>query len=68
LELTTAGSFLQSRMYAAGVTCSHCHDPRSGGLHVAGNAVCAQCHAADRYDGPQHHFHPQRLRHLPGTA
>jgi len=24
------GSFLQSKMYAAGATCSDCHDPHTG--------------------------------------
>ncbi|MCM2310454.1 MAG: hypothetical protein NDI84_03540, partial [Steroidobacteraceae bacterium] len=30
-----------------------------------GNAVCAQCHAAAKYDAPQHHFHEQGT---PGAA
>src|SRR5262249_25329317 len=29
-EVYEYGSFLQSRMYQAGVTCSNCHDPHSG--------------------------------------
>jgi predicted CXXCH cytochrome family protein len=52
------GSFLQSPMYAAGVTCSNCHDPHSGKLRAAGNAVCGQCHLSATYDSPKHHFHP----------
>jgi tetratricopeptide (TPR) repeat protein len=56
-EVYVYGSFLQSRMYAAGVTCADCHDAHSGGLHHPGNALCARCHAADRFDTPQHHFH-----------
>jgi predicted CXXCH cytochrome family protein len=51
------GSFLQSRMYRRGVTCSDCHDPHAQSLRAPGNAVCAQCHAAARYDAAAHHFH-----------
>lgn len=58
-EVYEYGSFLQSRMYAAGVTCSNCHEPHSGQLRAEGNALCAQCHQAAHYDTPKHHFHPQ---------
>jgi len=51
------GSFSQSRMFHAGVTCSDCHEPHSSKLRAEGNAVCAQCHSADKYDSPAHHFH-----------
>jgi predicted CXXCH cytochrome family protein len=57
-EVYEYGSFLQSKMYQAGVTCSDCHDPHSARLRASGNAVCAQCHLPAKYDGPQHHFHP----------
>jgi predicted CXXCH cytochrome family protein len=57
-EVYVWGSFLQSRMYAAGVTCSDCHDAHTGKMRAEGNAVCTQCHAANRFDGSQHHFHP----------
>jgi predicted CXXCH cytochrome family protein len=56
-EVYEYGSFLQSRMYRAGVTCSDCHDPHSSRLRAQGNALCAQCHLSSTYDGPQHHFH-----------
>jgi predicted CXXCH cytochrome family protein len=56
-EVYEYGSFLQSRMYEAGVTCSDCHDPHSGRLRASGNAVCARCHASATYDTPKHHFH-----------
>jgi predicted CXXCH cytochrome family protein len=56
-EVYEYGSFLQSKMYQAGVTCSTCHDPHSARLRVQGNALCAQCHLPSTYDGPQHHFH-----------
>jgi tetratricopeptide (TPR) repeat protein len=52
------GSFLQSRMYRAGVTCSDCHDPHTQKLRAQGNALCATCHLAAKYDAPAHHHHP----------
>jgi tetratricopeptide (TPR) repeat protein len=58
-EVFTWGSFVQSRMHAAGVTCSDCHDPHGGKLLAPGNAVCAQCHLPAKYDSKEHHFHPQ---------
>ncbi len=44
-EVYNYGSFLQSKMYAAGVTCSNCHNPHSGVLgcratRSARNAIC----------------------------
>lgn len=56
-EVYTYGAFLQSRMYAAGVTCSDCHDPHTGTPRRPGNAVCGQCHAAAVYDTSAHHLH-----------
>ncbi len=56
-EVFTWGSFLQSRMHAAGVTCSDCHEPHAGTLRAPGNAVCTQCHAATAYDAATHHHH-----------
>ena len=61
-EVYEYGSFLQSRMAAAGVTCSDCHEPHGGELRGEANGVCAQCHLASEYDRPEHH------RHEPGTA
>ncbi|MBJ3778384.1 cytochrome c3 family protein [Acuticoccus mangrovi] len=67
-EVYVYGSFLQSKMYARGVTCLNCHDPHTATLRAPGNAVCVQCHnpvgnpafptlrPAD-YDSPAHHFH-----------
>ncbi len=57
-EVYVYGSFLQSRMYAAGVTCSDCHEPHSLALRAEGNALCAGCHRPEHYDAPAHHFHP----------
>jgi predicted CXXCH cytochrome family protein len=56
-EVFVYGSFLQSKMYAAGVVCSDCHDAHSAKLRAEGNALCGRCHRADVYDAPQHHFH-----------
>lgn len=59
-EVFVYGSFLQSRMYAAGVSCTDCHDPHSNKL-VTGddpNAVCAQCHAPAVFQATGHHGHP----------
>jgi predicted CXXCH cytochrome family protein len=61
-EVYKWGSFLQSKMYAKGVTCSDCHEPHSGKLRAQGNAVCAGCHLSARYDTAEHHHHP------PGSA
>ncbi len=74
-EVFIWGSFLQSRMHRAGVTCSDCHDPHTQKLRAPGNAVCAQCHLASKYDGKAHHFHPEGTRgaecancHMPATT
>ncbi len=57
-EVYVYGSFLQSRMYQAGVTCSDCHNPHSLNRVAEGNALCARCHLATVFDTPQHHNHP----------
>jgi len=56
-EVYTWGSFLESRMHAAGVVCSDCHEPHGQKLRAPGNQVCAQCHAPAKYDATAHHFH-----------
>jgi tetratricopeptide (TPR) repeat protein len=61
-EVYNYGSFLQSRMHAAGVTCSDCHEPHSLKLRAEGSGVCARCHAPAKYAAPAHH------RHAPGSA
>jgi Flp pilus assembly protein TadD len=57
-EVYEYGSFLQSKMHAAGVSCSDCHDPHD--LKVKGSAdrVCAGCHSPQKFDTPAHTFHP----------
>ena len=56
-EVYEYGSFVQSRMYAAGVTCSDCHDPHGLELRAEGNALCGRCHRAEVFDDPAHHGH-----------
>ena len=56
-EVYVYGSFLQSRMHAEGVTCSDCHEPHSGELHIEGNSLCIGCHDPGIYDLPAHHHH-----------
>jgi tetratricopeptide (TPR) repeat protein len=55
-EVYEYGSFVQSRMFAEGVTCSDCHDPHRPDLRAAGDAPCLRCHDA-RYASARHHFH-----------
>ncbi len=57
-EVYVYGSFVQSKMYQAGVVCSNCHEPHSNELRAPGNGVCAQCHKPASYDTPEHHHHP----------
>ena len=73
-EVYTTGSFMSSRMFAKGVTCSDCHEPHSGTLRATGNAVCSQCHLPASYDVPSHTLHSPRSRgaacaacHMPAT-
>ncbi len=68
-EVYVYGSYVQSKMYRAGVKCSNCHQPHSLKLRAEGNALCVQCHSptpnprfegliAKNYDSAEHHFHP----------
>jgi len=74
-EVYEYGSFLQSKMFHRGVTCSDCHDPHSAKLRATGSQVCARCHAFQKYETPAHHFHPAGSRgadcvncHMPTTT
>jgi predicted CXXCH cytochrome family protein len=55
-EVYNYGDFKQSKMFAAGVTCSDCHNPHSAKLRLKGEAVCLQCHA-DTYAEAGHTHH-----------
>ncbi|WP_080663503.1 tetratricopeptide repeat protein [Bradyrhizobium elkanii] len=56
-EVYNYGPFKQSKMFAAGVTCSDCHDPHAAKLRAPGDGVCLQCHASDKYEVTSHHHH-----------
>jgi predicted CXXCH cytochrome family protein len=49
--------FKQSRMFAAGVTCSDCHEPHSAKLRASADGVCLQCHGQEKYASVTHHHH-----------
>ena len=58
-EVYVYGSFLQSRMYQAGVSCSDCHDPHSARLRTNGEAseICSTCHLPAKFSSADHHRH-----------
>ena len=55
-EVYVYGSFLQSKMYGKGVTCTDCHNPHAANLITAPdrNGVCARCHLPARFGTPEH--------------
>jgi tetratricopeptide (TPR) repeat protein len=56
-ETYNYGPFKQSKMFAAGVTCSDCHEPHAATLRAPRGEVCAQCHAPETYAGAGHSHH-----------
>lgn len=65
-------SFLQSKMFSAGVKCSNCHNPHSGKLVLTANNLCIKCHQK-KYNEPSHTFHAANTAgseciscHMPG--
>ena len=58
-EVYNYGSFKQSRMFAAGVTCADCHEPHAAKLRVPGDGVCMQCHSSDKYATASHRHHEE---------
>ncbi|OCK54474.1 tetratricopeptide repeat protein [Bradyrhizobium sp. LMTR 3] len=56
-EVYNYGAFKQSKMFAAGVTCSDCHEPHAAKLRAEGDGVCLQCHASDKYKVASHTRH-----------
>src|SRR5262245_1963443 len=56
-EVYNYGSFKQSKMFAAGVTCSDCHEPQCGKLRAPADGVCTQCHASAKYAAVAHQRH-----------
>ncbi|GAB1623560.1 multiheme c-type cytochrome [Agarivorans albus] len=74
-EVYVWGSFQQSKMKHAGVSCSNCHNVHSGQLKLAEPALCAQCHVAAEYTPEKHSFHPADSEaamcsscHMPATT
>lgn len=56
------GSFVSSRMHAAGVVCLDCHDPHSARRLAPDNQLCLRCHSGAREGAPvilaaAHTFH-----------
>ncbi|KQV40565.1 MULTISPECIES: tetratricopeptide repeat protein [unclassified Rhizobium] len=70
-EVFEYGSFQQSKMARAGVTCFDCHRPHEGSVKAVGNALCTQCHTPEKqerftandpsghFDTPAHSHHPE---------
>ncbi|OKY25206.1 multiheme c-type cytochrome [Thalassotalea sp. PP2-459] len=56
-EVYVYGSFLQSKMYQAGVNCLDCHDAHTMKIKAKGNALCLQCHSTQVYQQPAHLIH-----------
>jgi tetratricopeptide (TPR) repeat protein len=58
-EVYVHGSFLQSKMYEKGVTCTDCHNPHSLKLNNNGNELCNTCHLSSKFDSLSHHHHKE---------
>ena len=58
-EVYVYNSFLQSKMYAKGVTCTDCHNPHTLKRKAQGDTVCYQCHTSKKYTSTKHHFHKE---------
>lgn len=56
-EVYVYNSFIQSKMFEEGVTCSDCHNPHTLERKGSGDKVCAQCHQPNVYEAPAHHKH-----------
>ena len=56
-EVYVYNSFKQSKMYAAGVTCSDCHNPHTLERKSEGDKVCYTCHSEQKYTATSHHKH-----------
>jgi predicted CXXCH cytochrome family protein len=58
-EVFVYGSFLQSKMFKAGVNCLDCHDKHTMQLKNEGNGLCLQCHGGEIYNVKSHHQHKE---------
>jgi tetratricopeptide (TPR) repeat protein len=63
-EAYNYGPFKQSKMFAAGVTCSDCHNPHNSKLRLSGDDTCLQCHSHDKYADVKHSHHEASTRPL----
>ena len=57
-EVYVWGSFAQSKMHMAGVSCVDCHDPHTARVPTLTNDLCAKCHSPAKFDVFEHHHHP----------
>jgi predicted CXXCH cytochrome family protein len=64
--------FVQSLMYARGVTCFSCHDAHGndnpGIVREKGNALCLTCHGSNSQNGPHAASIEQHTHHGAGSA
>jgi Flp pilus assembly protein TadD/ssDNA-binding Zn-finger/Zn-ribbon topoisomerase 1 len=68
-EVYNYASFLQSRMFHEGVTCSDCHDPHTLKLRQGEeDQVCGICHDLHRYAATAHHHHREGSREARCTS
>jgi len=74
-EVYVWGSFAQSKMQAAGVSCSDCHEPHSLKLRANQQQVCSQCHLPAKFASTEHHHHSSESEggnclncHMPETT
>lgn len=56
-EVYVYGSFLQSKMYAAGVNCVDCHNAHTMAVKINDNGLCLQCHSSEVFAQKTHHGH-----------
>ncbi|MGF1694486.1 hypothetical protein L4C54_02295 [Vibrio lamellibrachiae] len=56
-EVYVYGSFMQSKMAQADVTCLDCHDSHTMKVKVEGDALCLSCHSPDEYFSKDHNKH-----------
>ncbi|MGB0768054.1 MAG: tetratricopeptide repeat protein, partial [Phycisphaeraceae bacterium] len=57
-EVYVWGSWVQSKMHMAGVSCMDCHDPHTARVPTLSNDLCAKCHMPSKFDVVEHHHHP----------
>ena len=64
--------FVQSLMYARGVTCFSCHDPHGtendAMLRKPATEICASCHSPNSQNGPHTASLEEHTHHKPGSA